>query len=178
MDTADGRIWTGCPVRSTWGRRRPRRFPDGTRLAAGLVGRSGIRVYDTRSNALIFEDRGFAGAARTLAFARDNRLAVTGSDGRVRIYDPAGRKTADRAPMQGARPYGIAFSPDGSLVAVGYEDRLRVDLLAANDLRTVFTPDTAGLLGEGLPAVAWARDAEGDSALHAAGYGGARTGGT
>ncbi|WP_426958734.1 caspase family protein [Muricoccus radiodurans] len=149
--------------------------PDGTRLAAGLAGRAGLRVWDARSGAPVFEDTGFAGAARMLAFASDNRLAASGSDGRVRIYDPSGRKVADRAPIQGGRPYGLAFSPDGTLLAVGYEDRLRVDLLAATDLRTVYTPDVTGLQGEGLPAVTWARDGEGDSQLHAAGY--ARIGG-
>jgi hypothetical protein len=45
-----------------------------------------------------------------------------------------------------------------------------VEVLAANDLRLVFAPDVAGLVGEGLPAVTWASDGRGGVQLQAAGY--------
>mgnify|MGYP002780421780 CR=1 FL=1 len=148
--------------------------PEGDRLAAGFAGRGGVRVWDARSGRSVWEDMvpgSFGGAVRGLAFdVRQGRLAVTAADGRVRVYDNAGRKVAERAPQAGARPYGLAFSPDGTLLAVGYEDRLRVDLLAASDLRTVFAPDVSGLAGEGLPAVGWAADGQGGVQLHAGGY--------
>ncbi len=145
--------------------------PEGDRLAAALGGRGGVRVWVARTGRRVGEDPGFGGPARSLAVERrQGRLAVTSADGRVRLYDPAGRKLAERVPLAGARPYGIAFSPDGTLLAVGYEDRLRIDLLAASDLRTVFSPDVGGLAGEGLPAVAWAADGQGGMQLHAAGY--------
>ena len=108
-----------------------RRRPRGARRDAGL----GCRAPGARPARIP------ASAARPawLAFdRRQGRLAVTSADGRVRVYDPGGRKLAERVPVAGARPYGIAFSPDGALLAVGYEDRLRVELLAASDLRTVF----------------------------------------
>ena len=143
---------------------------DGSRLAAALGGRAGIKVWDARNGRLVFEDAAFAGPARMVAFDAAGRLAASSADGNVRLYDPAGRRIAQRAPVQGARPYGIAFSPDGSLIAVGFEDRLRVEVLAAADLRTVFVPDVAGLAGEGLPAVAWAHDGRGGVQLHGAGY--------
>lgn len=147
---------------------------DGSRLAAGFGGRGGVRVWDARTGRMLWEDMAAGsntGAARMLAFdRRQGRLAVTAADGRVRVYDAEGRRLAERVPLPGARPYGIAFSPEGTLLAVGYEDRLRVDLLAAADLRTVHTPDATGLAGEGLPAVAWAADGQGGVQLHAAGY--------
>jgi len=147
---------------------------DGKRLAAALGGRAGIRVWDARNGQPLWDDAGFTAPARMVAFAPGeagaDRLAATGADGRVRIYDRQGRKLAERVPLAGARPFGLAWSPDGALLALGFEDRLRVEILAATDLRTMFTPDVAGLVGEGLPAVAWAADARGGVQLHAAGY--------
>ncbi len=145
--------------------------PDGARVAAALGGRAGIRIWDARNGRLLAEDNaGWQGAARMVAFDAAGRLAATSADGNVRLYDAAGRRTAVRTPVAGAKPYGIAWSPDGALVAVGFEDRLRVDILAATDLRGVLAPDTGGLLGEGLPMVAWAADGRGGVQLHAAGY--------
>jgi len=144
---------------------------DGARLAVALGGRAGIRVYDARQGRLLFEDaEGWQGAARMVAFARDGRLASTSADGTVRVHDGQGRRLAARAPVQGARPYGVAWSPDGTLLALGFEDRLRVEVVSAADLAPVLTPDTSRLAGEGLPAVAWATDAQGGVQLLAAGY--------
>ena len=143
---------------------------DGARLAAALGGRAGIKVWDARNGRLLFEDTAFTGPVRMVAFEPGGRLAASSADGAIRVYDAQGRRVAQRAPVQGGRPYGIAFSPEGSLLAVGFEDRLRVEILAVADLRTVFVPDVTGLAGEGLPAVAWAHDGRGGVQLHAAGY--------
>lgn len=143
---------------------------DGARLAAALGGRAGIKVWDARNGRLLFEDTGYTGPARMVVFDAAGRLAASSADGAVRLYDAEGRRIASRVPVQGARPYGIAFAPEGSLIAVGFEDRMRVEVLAASDLRTVFAPDVAGLAGEGLPAVTWAHDGRGAVQLHAAGY--------
>lgn len=144
---------------------------DGTRLAAALGGRAGIRVWSASNGTALWEDTNFAGPARMVAFEpRGARLAASGADGRLRVYDASGRRLADRAPVANARPFGLAWSPDGGLIALGFEDRLRVEVLASSDLRAVFTPDVAGLAGEGLPAVAWAQDGRGGVQLHAAGY--------
>jgi hypothetical protein len=144
---------------------------DGARLAVALGGRAGIRVFDARQGRLLFEDsQGWQGAARMVAFARDGRLASTSADGQVRLHDGQGRRVAARAPVQGGRPYGVAWSPDGTLLAVGFEDRLRVEVVSGADLAPVLTPDTSRLVGEGLPAVTWAGDGQGGVQLHAAGY--------
>ena len=144
--------------------------PDGARLAAALGGRAGVKVWDARNGRLLFEDTAYTGPARMVAFDAAGRLAASSADGGIRVYAPDGQRIANRTPVQGGRPYGIAFSPEGSLIVVGFEDRLRVEVLAAADLRTVFVPDVAGLAGEGLPAVTWAHDGRGGVQLHAAGY--------
>ena len=144
---------------------------DGARVAAALGGRAGIRIWDAANGRQLAEDsQGWQGRGRMVAFDGTGRLAATSADGKLRVYDNAGRRVAERVPLAGARPYGLAWSPDGALIAVGYEDRLRVDVLVASDLRTLLTPDTTGLTGEGLPAVAWASDGRGGVQLHAAGY--------
>ena len=170
FDTASGRMLARLPGLPT-----PVQHlalsADGTRLAVALGGRAGVRVFDATNGRLLIDDsHGWQGAARMLAFDAAHRLAITSGDGRVRVLDAQGRRLAERVPIQGARPYGIAWSPDGALLAVGFEDRLRVEILAAHDLRLILAPDTAGLTGEGLPAVTWASDARGGVQLYAAGY--------
>lgn len=144
---------------------------DGARLAAALGGRAGIRVWNAANGAPLWEDTGFTAPARMVAFEpQGDRLAASGADGRLRVYDASGRKLAERVPLANARPFGLTWSPDGGLIALGFEDRLRVEVLASNDLRALFTPDVTGLAGEGLPAVTWAQDGRGGVQLHAAGY--------
>lgn len=148
--------------------------PDGSRFAAGLASR-GIRVWDAADGHKLFEDEGYAGPVRSIAFDGQNRLFATSADGHVRGYDASGRKLADAAPRPGLRPWGLAVSPDGDLLAVTYEnaDRqggLHLDVLAAGTLAPVFAPSTAGLGGEGLLAAAWTADGRGGVQLLAGGY--------
>lgn len=145
--------------------------PDGARLAAALGGTAGIRVWNAANGRLLAEDSGYRGPARMVAFARDGMLVATAADGLVRVYDPAGVKRAEAAPRRGARPYGVAASPDGTLVAIGYETHAAVDILHIQDLKLAFSPDVSDLDAVALPAVAWAADGTGGVQLHAAGAG-------
>lgn len=144
--------------------------PDGTRLAAGLGGNAGIRVWDAQTGRPVFQDTTYQGPVRMVAFDARGRLAASSADGKVRLYDQQGRKIAEAAPNQGGRPFGIAFSPDAGLIAVAYENRLRIDLLSSRDLAVVHSPDVTGLAGEGLLAVAWTGDGKGGVQLYAGGY--------
>jgi WD40 repeat protein len=148
--------------------------PDGSRFAAGLA-RGGARVWDAASGKSIFEDPAYAGPIRNLAFDREGRLYTAAADGKLRAYGPDGRKTAEKEPAPGLHPWGLAVSPDGSLLAVTYENadrqgHLRVDVLSARTLLPLFSPDTDGLKGEGLLAVAWAANDHGGVQLLAGGY--------
>jgi hypothetical protein len=148
--------------------------PDGSRFAAGLA-RGGVHVWDASSGKPVFEDTAYGGPIRNLAFDRQGRLFTAAADGKVRAYEVDGHKAAEKEPAPGLHPWGLAVSPDGSLLAVAYDSadrqgRLRVDVLAAHTLLPLFSADTDGLKGEGLLAVAWAANDHGGVALLAAGY--------
>src|SRR5258708_29734045 len=94
------------------------------------------------------------------------------SDGKPRRYVAAGRRLAEAASRL---LWGLALAPGDGLLAVTGETpdaagRLRLDVLSARTLATVFTPDTTGLAGEGLLSAAWVSDASGGVQLLAAGY--------
>ena len=148
--------------------------PDGTRLAAGLAS-GGVRVWDAATGKPAFEDRAYAGPVRSILFDRERRLLTAAADGKLRVYDTTGKKTAEAAPPSALRPWGIALSPDGALLAVTSETadkagRLRVDVVSSRTLAAVFTPDTTALQGDGLLAIGWAADGRGGVQLLAGGY--------
>jgi WD40 repeat protein len=80
--------------------------------------------------------------------AKGNRLATTSDDGKVRLYDlgrtPMAKLTEVAAPG-GKDPFQIAFSPDGSELAVGYADTTRVDILDGRSLALRHTPGSEGV---------------------------------
>ena len=51
--------------------------PSGDRLAAGLGGSNGVRVWETSGWRQVLEDRDYGGDVYGLAFSRDARLATT-----------------------------------------------------------------------------------------------------
>ena len=91
---------------------------------AAMLGEDRLRIYSrSRDWAEVARDRSYGGDSYGVAFARDGRLATTGHDGKVRLY--ARGRTGDLKPVLvttpgGNYPSGIAFSPDGSRLAVGY----------------------------------------------------------
>ncbi|MDE2576140.1 MAG: caspase family protein [Rhodospirillales bacterium] len=148
--------------------------PAGGVFAAGLA-EGGVRVWNAHTGKPVFEDTHYSGPVRSVLFDRAGDLIAAAADGRVRVYDAAGKKLAEAAPPSHLRPWGLALSPDGALLAVTSETadragRLHIDVVATRTLAPVFTPDTAGLSGEGLLAAAWVADSHGSVRLLAGGY--------
>ncbi len=132
--------------------------PDGSRLAAGLGGDNGIRVWSTDTWRLSFEDRDYSGRVFGLAFAGDGRLATTSYDGHIRLYEANGRLTSKVKAPGGERPFGIAISPDMARLAVGYDDSTRVDVLDAGTGASLYAADTSGIDNGDLSKAAWLSD--------------------
>jgi WD40 repeat protein len=95
--------------------------PDGRYLAAGLGRTNGLRVYDRdREWSEVFRDTDYGYDIYGAAFAVDGRLATASWDGKVRLYDRDFKLVVPpRTATGGAQPHKIAFSPDGTLLAVG-----------------------------------------------------------
>src|SRR5262249_52112810 len=131
---------------------------DGRRLAAGLGGANGIRVWDTATWQLTAEDKDYGDNALGLAYSRDGRLAATSYDGHIRLYGADGRLRSKVKAPGGQRPLGIAFSPDDARLAVGYTDAARVDVLDPQTLAYQISPDTKGIDNGSLSSIAWLGD--------------------
>ncbi|MBR0668590.1 hypothetical protein GXW71_29835 [Roseomonas hellenica] len=136
--------------------------PDGQRLAVGL-GTGGMRLFRVRDGQPIAEDRAYGGMVADLGFAPDGRLASSSSDGGLRLYDAAGRRLRQVRTEVGRPPARIRFSPDGQLLAVGYE-AIAVEVRGGSSLDLRVRPDVAGIprtLGAAelsLSSVAWSSD--------------------
>ncbi len=162
--------------------------PDGSMLAAGLaVG--GVLVWNAQTGTPLYADANYGGPVRSVVFSKQDQLFTSSADGKIRgynlsIHGLAAAKfesltpVAAVTPEPGLRAWGLAVSPDGGFVATSFENgrngKSPVDVLHAKGLGKAFSPDTSGLQGAGLLALAWA-EINGGSSLLAAGY--ARNGG-
>jgi WD40 repeat protein len=144
--------------------------PDGRYLAATL-GSGGLRVFDPNKNwSEAFRDDQYGGDSYGAAFARDGRLATSSFDGSIRSYQydpnsdrPNFRPVRDpfKAPS-GKLPHGVAYSPDGKLLAAGYLDVAAVDVLDGTTLERVggHKPADVKAWPAGAVRVAWSRDGQ------------------
>jgi WD40 repeat protein len=85
--------------------------PDGARVAVGLGGANGIRVYDWSTGKELL-DHDYADSAYGLAFAPDGSLVASSDDGQLRRYARAdvlhlnsnGPRSRESGPL-GTRPH-------------------------------------------------------------------------
>lgn len=132
--------------------------PDGRRLAATMCCGAGLRFYDRdRGWEELARDSDYGSHSANAAFDKDGRLATTGSDGMVRLYDQAGRRVAI-ADAGGEESFGVAFSPDGLRLAVGILDTPEVRILDGASLSLLSRPDTSGIDNGDVLMVAWSSD--------------------
>lgn len=131
--------------------------PDGKRLAVGLVA-AGIAVWDTSEWQQVLRDDEFDGAVNGIAFSSAGDIAVASHDGKLRLYS-ANLEPMVRVPApSGDRTEGIAFSPGGSKLVVGYLGTMALDILDAKSLDLLYQADTSGLDIGDVASVAWSDD--------------------
>jgi WD40 repeat protein len=134
---------------------------DGRYLAAGVPDGGGLRVYDRDGQwTEVFRDTDYGlGHILGVTFAADGRLATASLDGKVRLYDRDFKLVVPpRKTTGGDEPVAIAFSPDGTMLAVGYNDAATVDLLDGHSLAPLSRPNVDGLRNGSLSIVTWSKD--------------------
>ncbi|MBV8819678.1 MAG: caspase family protein [Acidobacteriaceae bacterium] len=115
---------------------------NGHYLAAGLGRKNGIRIFETAGYSEVARDVDYGDSSNWLEFDQAGRLLTTSYDGFVRLYDARFRLLRKVKPSGGERPYSARFSPDGARIAVGYEDRIAVEVLSGADLSSRFEAKT------------------------------------
>lgn len=149
--------------------------PDGKTLASsGIVNdadpeaenlwlRGDIRLWDLESGTKQrqFERPGAHGAVHNIAYSPDGKLLVApgGREGNILLWDAGAGTLARTLSGFGSQVFGVAFSPDGSLLAAGDgEGALRLYDVATGELRQTmnghihplgtiaFTADGSGLV--------------------------------
>jgi WD40 repeat protein len=131
---------------------------NGRYLAAGLYGGDGLRVYNRDLQwTEVFHDTNYDDNIFGATFAADGRLATASRDGKVRLYDRNFKLVVPPRKATGA-PTTIAFSPDGKMLAVGYEDAAIVGLFDGHSLAPLPTPRVDGLRDGNLATVTWSKD--------------------
>jgi uncharacterized caspase-like protein len=119
--------------------------PDRRHVATGLAGANGIRVFETDDWHVASADADYGVPGYGLSNKGSGRLAATGYDGTVRLYDAELRRISKAKVPGGARPYSVAFSPNGTR-SVESVDRFNVDVLSVPALRVLAAADTTGLV--------------------------------
>jgi WD40 repeat protein len=138
--------------------------PDGQWLAVYME-HGGFQVLNWRNANERWKpelsDLDIPGNLTSLTWSADNRLATSSSDSQIRLYEVRNARLTKllQVPCGPAVPFGIAFSPDGQRLAVGF-DVAHVIVLHAQDLRSAYEPDVRGIDANNLTKVAWSSDGE------------------
>jgi WD40 repeat protein len=133
---------------------------DGRRLAASLAD-NGIRVFDALNGyRLLPSDTQYGNDSYSAHFDRTGGLVTASYDGFIRLYKTDQYKTpADRFEWKGHRPFSVAFSPDGTRIAVGDRDSHDVLILSGANLTAPFNPAVTGIPNDqDISSVGWSPD--------------------
>ena len=114
---------------------------DGGYLASGLMHGKGVWIFNTNTWTVEKILSGYLDNANDIAFDREGKMASACDDGKIRLYSSSFELIDSLSPTGGTRPFSLCFSHDGKLLAVGYADSARLQVLDANKLSVLYEPD-------------------------------------
>ncbi|RYY65191.1 MAG: peptidase C14, partial [Chitinophagaceae bacterium] len=114
--------------------------PNGQWLAVGMGGNKGVALVRTANWSLARVLGSYEGDVYHISFDAKGRLVTTCEDGLIRLYsEDFALQTTARHDSR-AEPFSVAFSPNGKLVAVAYEDSPDVEVRSGTDLTVLYRP--------------------------------------
>ncbi|MCX6258343.1 MAG: caspase family protein [Bacteroidia bacterium] len=129
--------------------------PDGKYLAMALRvdmhDNSGVYIYENSDQGgfrLFKQLSGYEETCYGISFDRECRMATVSWDGKIRLYDAGFSLITERSVQEGRHLYSVAFSPDGSKLAVGCYLTQEIEVLDGKNLLTLFKPDVTGSKSE------------------------------
>ena len=127
------------------------------RYLAAALGSHGVRIYETGDYSETARDTDYGDSSHSVEFDTSERLVTTSYDGYVRLYNSDFRLQRKEHPPGGKNPYSASFSPDGNLIAIGFDDTSRVDVLSGKNLKFQYNmlPKHEG---NAITSVAWSAD--------------------
>jgi WD40 repeat protein len=136
--------------------------PSGEYLVVALASGNGIRIFNTSTWALNRSFTDYGSECNNVDFDQSGRLATVCYDGRVRLYSSAFEKIREIKIAGDKKPASLSFTPDGSLLAVGYRDSDQIQIFDGATLKLLFEPDISGtnLKGGRLVMVSYSADGE------------------
>ncbi|MEX0856832.1 MAG: caspase family protein [Balneolaceae bacterium] len=114
---------------------------DGTYLAAALAGSDGVHVFNMNNYRLEKSLLEHGDSVYNIEFDRSNRLATVSYDGHVRLFDSTLNLSQAKLTQVGELPYSLSFSPDGSKLAIGYNQSPVIEVLDGESLSSLYQPD-------------------------------------
>ncbi|MBI5485278.1 MAG: caspase family protein [Deltaproteobacteria bacterium] len=129
--------------------------PDGTKLAIAFNNGSGVHVFETSGYRQIWKSERIKGNCLGMDYDNRGNLALTSDMGILRMYRPDGTLVYEQSSEDNKKIYSISFSPDASLLALGYDGHKPVEVRNAADGSRAF--DLLQPPG-GFSSVVWSAD--------------------
>ncbi|MBF0466241.1 MAG: caspase family protein [Nitrospirae bacterium] len=115
------------------------------RFLASTLRHNGIRIYKANDYSLAASDSDYGDRSLCADFDKNGRLVTSSYDGNIRLYDNTFKLISKEKTKSGTQSRSVSFSPDGSKIAVGFDETDKVDILSGRDLSYKYSPDTTGL---------------------------------
>jgi WD40 repeat protein len=133
---------------------------DGRWLAANSHADVGLKVIDAQTWKIAFEDKSYTGDSYGAAFAADGRLYTVAFDGKLRQYGPGPefKKLREATTKISDQPFSVAVDPSGQRLAIGFNNKVGVEIYETSNLQFRFNADIKGIDNGDLSKVTWSSD--------------------